>query len=114
MDCLFCEIIKGNIPSAKVYEDEFVYGFKDISPIAPVHYLLIPKTHVASVNEITEETSSLVAHIFVAAARLAKSEGIDSYRIINNCGEDAGQTVMHLHFHLVAGKKMGWGEQSLG
>lgn len=114
MDCLFCNIIAGRIPSAKVYEDEYVYGFKDISPIAPIHYLLIPKTHIASINEITPENADAAAKIFAAAAKLAKEEGIDSYRIISNCGEDAGQTVMHLHFHMLAGVKMGWGKQSLG
>ena len=114
MDCLFCKILAGEIPSAKVYEDEFVFAFKDISPIAPVHYLLIPKTHIGCAKEITAENSMLVAKIFEAAAKIAEQEGIESYRIINNCGEDAGQTVMHLHFHMMAGVKMGWGEQSLG
>ncbi len=114
MDCLFCKIIAGEVPSAKVYEDEFVYAFKDISPIAPVHYLIVPKTHISCAKEITAENSSVVAKVFEAAAKIAANEGIESYRIINNCGEDAGQTVMHLHFHMVAGVKMGWGAQSLG
>ncbi len=114
MDCLFCKIIAGEIPSGKVYEDEFVYAFKDISPIAPFHVLIVPKQHIAKASEITAENSAVVARIFEAAAKIAVQEGIESYRIINNCGEDAGQTVMHLHFHMVAGVKMGWGEQSLG
>ncbi len=114
MDCLFCKIIAGEIPSAKVYEDEFVFAFKDISPIAPIHYLIVPKMHICCAKEITAENSAAVAKVFEAAAKIAENEGIESYRIINNCGEDAGQTVMHLHFHMVAGVKMGWGEQSLG
>jgi histidine triad (HIT) family protein len=114
MDCLFCKIIAGEIPSAKVYEDEYVYAFKDISPIAPVHYLIVPKMHICCANAITADNSAAVAKVFEAAARIAAQENIESYRIINNCGEDAGQTVMHLHFHMLAGVKMGWGEQSLG
>ena len=114
MDCLFCKIIDGEIPSTKVYEDEYVYSFKDIAPIAPVHYLIIPKAHIASANDITEENSSLVAKVFEAAAKIAKAEGIESYRIINNCGDDAGQTVKHMHFHMLAGVIMGWGPESLG
>ena len=115
MDCLFCKIIAGEIPSTKVYEDEYVYGFKDIEPIAPIHYLLVPKTHISGANEITAENSEVVAKIFEAAAKIAKDEGIENgFRIINNCGDDAGQTVKHLHFHLLAGVKMGWGKESLG
>ena len=114
MDCLFCSIIKGEIPSTKVYEDEYVYCFKDIAPIAPVHDLIIPKTHIASANDITEDNSAAAAKVFEAAAKVAKIEGIESYRIINNCGDDAGQTVKHLHFHLLGGVKMGWGAESLG
>lgn len=114
MDCLFCKIVNGEIPSAKVYEDEYVYCFKDIAPIAPVHYLIIPKEHISGVDMINEENSGLVAKVFEAAAKIAKNEGIESFRIINNCGDDAGQTVKHLHFHLLAGVKMGWGPESLG
>lgn len=114
MDCLFCKIIAGEIPSTKVYEDEFVYSFKDIAPIAPVHDLIIPKQHICCANEIDESNSSVVAKVFEAAAKIAKAEGIESYRIINNCGDDAGQTVKHLHFHMLAGVKMGWGPESLG
>lgn len=115
MDCLFCKIVDGEIPSTKVYEDEYVYCFKDIAPIAPIHYLIIPKVHIASAADITADNSSIVAHIFEAAAKIAKAEGIENgFRIINNCGDDAGQTVKHLHFHLLAGVKMGWGPESVG
>lgn len=105
--CLFCEIINGNIPSNKVYEDEMIYAFKDINPAAPVHVLVVPKVHIDSVNELTPETSKYVAHIFEKIPEIAKSQGIDSYRIINNCGKDAGQSVMHLHFHLIGGVELG-------
>lgn len=113
MDCLFCKIIAGEIPSAKVYEDDMIYAFKDISPIAPVHYLIIPKEHITGASEITAENSKYVAHIFEVAAKIAKEEGFaDGFRVITNCGEDAGQTVHHLHFHLLAGKQMGWSSDS--
>lgn len=105
--CLFCEIINGNILSNKVYEDEMIYAFKDINPVAPVHVLVVPKVHIDSVNELTPETSKYVAHIFEKIPEIAKSQGIDSYRIINNCGKDAGQSVMHLHFHLIGGVELG-------
>lgn len=105
--CLFCEIINGNIPSNKVYEDEMIYAFKDINPVAPVHVLVVPKVHIDSVNELTPETSKYVAHIFEKIPEIAKSQGIDSYRIINNCGKDVGQSVMHLHFHLIGGVELG-------
>lgn len=113
-DCLFCKIIAGEIPSRKVFENETVYAFQDIEPIAPVHYLFVPKTHICCAKKINAENSHAVAEIFEAIAEVAAQENMDSYRIINNCGEDAGQSVMHLHFHVVAGKKMGWGKQSLG
>lgn len=114
MDCLFCKIIDGVIPSTKVYEDEYVYCFKDIAPIAPIHYLIIPKVHISGASEITSENSELVARVFEAAAKIAKSEGIENgFRIITNCGDDAGQTVKHLHFHLIAGVKMGWGKEAV-
>lgn len=105
--CLFCEIINGNIPSNKVYEDEMIYAFKDINPAAPVHVLVVLKVHIDSVNELTPETSKYVAHIFEKIPEIAKSQGIDSYRIINNCGKDAGQSIMHLHFHLIGGVELG-------
>jgi histidine triad (HIT) family protein len=114
MDCLFCKIINGEIPSEKVYENEYVYCFKDIAPIAPIHYLIIPKEHISGASEITAENSHLVAKVFEAAAEIAKNEGIENgFRIITNCGDDAGQTVKHLHFHLLAGVKMGWGKESV-
>lgn len=110
MDCLFCKIIKGEIPSNKVYEDENVYAFYDISPAAPVHVLIIPKTHIPSANALTEENAAVVGHIFTVAAQLAEKLGIaeKGYRIVNNCGEDGGQTVQHLHFHLLGGRSLQW------
>lgn len=114
MDCLFCKIVDGEIPSTKVYEDEFVYCFKDIAPIAPIHYLIIPKVHITCAADINEENSEIVAHIFEAASKIAKTENIaNGFRIITNCGDDAGQTVKHLHFHLIAGVKMGWGKDAV-
>lgn len=109
-DCLFCKIIAGEIPSKTVYEDEWVYAFEDISPVAPHHVLLIPKQHIASVNEITAENSAAVAKIYEAARNIAQQLGIaeDGYRIVTNCGEKAGQTVFHLHFHLIAGRDLQW------
>lgn len=113
MDCLFCKIIAGEVPSDKVYEDDMVYVFKDIAPIAPVHYLIIPKVHISGASEITSENSKYTAHIFEVAAKIAKDEGFaDGFRVITNCGDDAGQSVKHLHFHLLAGKKMGWSTDS--
>lgn len=105
--CVFCEIIAGNIPSTKVYEDDMMVAFKDLNPVAPVHILAVPKEHIECANGINAENSKCVAHIFEKLPEIAKSLGIDSYRIINNCGEDAGQTVMHLHFHLIGGTKLG-------
>lgn len=109
-DCLFCSIIAGEIPSKKVYEDEWVYAFEDISPVAPHHVLLIPKQHIASVNEITAENSAAVAKIYEVAGKIAQQLGIaeNGYRIVTNCGEKAGQTVFHLHFHLIAGRDLQW------
>lgn len=105
--CVFCEIIAGNIPSTKVYEDDNILAFKDINPVAPVHIIVVPKVHIESANEINSENSKYVSYIFEKISEIAKSQGIDSYRVINNCGEDAGQTVKHLHFHLIGGVKMG-------
>lgn len=106
-DCLFCKIIAGEIPSAKVYEDDYVYAFRDINPQAPVHVLVVPKEHIACAAEITAENSACVAKIFEAIPKIAAAEGLtNGYRIINCCGEDGGQTVYHLHFHLLGGKKM--------
>lgn len=105
--CLFCEIIEGNVPSTKVYEDDMILAFKDINPVAPVHIIVVPKEHMESANDVNENNSKYVAHIFEKMPEIAKSQGIESYRIINNCGEDAGQTVKHLHFHLIGGVKLG-------
>lgn len=105
--CVFCEIIAGNIPSTKVYEDDNILAFKDIAPAAPVHIIVVPKEHIESVNDINEDNSKYVSAIFEKIPEIAKSQGIDSYRIINNCGENAGQTVKHLHFHILGGMKMG-------
>ena len=107
MDCLFCKIIAGDIPSTKVYEDELVYAFRDINPQAPTHILVIPKTHLASVNDVTAENSGVVAHIFEVIPQIAKAEGLaGGYRVVSNCGADAGQTVHHLHFHILGGKTL--------
>ena len=107
-DCLFCKIIAGTIPSKKVYEDEFVFAFHDIAPNAPVHVLVVPKTHIASANDITKENSELVAKVFEVIPKIAKSLGLENgYRVINNCGDDAGQTVKHIHFHILGGMKLG-------
>ena len=106
-NCLFCKIIAGEIPSTKVYEDELVLAFRDIAPQAPTHILVIPKAHVGSVAEITAENSGVVAHIFEVIPAIAKAEGLENgYRVVSNCGEDAGQTVHHLHFHILGGKKL--------
>ena len=106
-NCLFCKIIVGEIPSTKVYEDEHVFAFRDINPQAPVHILVVPKAHIACAADINAENSLAVARCFEAIAKIAKAEGLDTgYRVINNCGEDGGQTVMHLHFHLLGGEKL--------
>lgn len=108
MDCIFCEIIKGNIPSDKVYEDEYVTAFKDLNPQAPVHILIVPKKHIACANDLAADDCELVGHVFLAAKEIAKRLGLQNgYRIINNCGKDAGQTVLHLHFHMLGGADMG-------
>ena len=108
-DCLFCKIINGKIPSKKLYEDEKILAFYDISPIAPVHFLVIPKQHIASVDAIDADNSAIVAYIFQKLGELAKLAGIENgYRVISNCGADAGQTVQHLHFHVLGGKEMNW------
>ena len=106
-DCPFCKIIAGSIPSTKVYEDETVFAFRDIAPQAPTHILVIPKAHMASVNDITAENSAVVSHIFDVFPQIAKAEGLDGgYRVVSNCGADAGQTVHHLHFHILGGKTL--------
>lgn len=107
-NCIFCKIISGEIPSTKVYEDESVYAFRDINPQAPVHILVVPKEHICCTDCIDESNSANVAKCFEAIARIAKAEGLENgYRVINNCGADGGQTVMHLHFHILGGVKLG-------
>jgi len=109
-DCIFCEIISGEIPSQSVYSDEFVYAFRDITPQAPVHILVVPREHVPSLAELTADNSHLVAKCYEAIAKIAVSEGLaDGFRVIANCGRDGGQTVLHLHFHLLGGKPLGAG-----
>ena len=106
-NCLFCKIIAGQIPSTKVYEDETILAFRDIAPQAPTHILVIPKCHIPSVDGITPENSAVVAHIFSVIPQIAKAEGLENgYRVVSNCGDDAGQTVQHLHFHILGGKKL--------
>ena len=106
-DCLFCKIIAGEIPSSKVWEDETVYAFRDIAPMAPVHVLVVPKLHIPSADGINEENSAAVAHIFEVIPKIAAAEGLSNgYRVITNCGEDGCQSVKHLHFHLLGGKKL--------
>ncbi len=108
-DCLFCKIIKGEIPSSKVYEDEYVLGFRDINPAAKIHILVIPKKHIGSLAELQEEDKEYVWKIHEAMNKIAEQENFknDGYRVIVNCGKDAGQEVMHLHYHLLAGEKFG-------
>ena len=106
-NCLFCKIIAGDIPSTKVYEDDAVLAFRDIAPQAPTHILVIPKTHIPSVDGITAENSAVVAHIFEVIPQIAKAEGLENgYRVVSNCGADAGQTVPHLHFHILGGRQL--------
>lgn len=106
-NCLFCKIVSGAIPSTKVYEDETVLAFRDIAPQAPTHVLVIPKAHIDSCNGISAENSNVVAHIFEVIPEIAKAEGlVNGYRVVSNCGADAGQTVPHLHFHILGGKAL--------
>lgn len=107
MDCLFCKIVEGEIPSSKVYEDEQILAFRDIAPVAPVHVLFIPKAHIAGVRELTADNTAVVAHIFATIPQVAKELGITDYRVVSNNGADAGQTVHHLHFHLIGGATLG-------
>ena len=109
-DCIFCKIIKGEIPSKKIYEDDKVLAFYDISPEAPVHFLVIPKEHIESVNHINEVNCSIISHIFVVINKIAKELNIDEtgYRVVNNCGEDGGQTVEHIHFHVLGARNLKW------
>ena len=106
-DCLFCKIVAGDIPSTKVYEDESVLAFRDIAPMAPTHILVIPKAHISSVADITPENSGVVAHIFEVIANIADQEGLtEGYRVVSNCGDHAGQSVHHLHFHILGGRQL--------
>lgn len=107
MDCLFCKIVAGEIPSTKVYEDEYVYAFRDIAPMAPTHILVVPKCHIPSVDGVNGENSAVVARIFEVIPQIAAAEGLtNGYRVISNCGPDAGQTVNHLHFHILGGREL--------
>lgn len=107
MDCLFCKIVAGDIPSTKVYEDDSVLAFRDIAPQAPTHILVIPKCHIPSVDGINGDNSAIVAHIFEVIPQIAAQEGLkNGYRVVSNCGPDAGQTVHHLHFHILGGKEL--------
>lgn len=108
-NCIFCKIIDGQIPSTKVYEDEFVLGFKDINPIATIHILVIPKKHIDSLKELKDEDEKYVWAIHKAINKIAKEQGFieQGYRVVVNCGKDAGQQVMHLHYHILAGEKFG-------
>lgn len=109
MSCIFCKIVKNEIPSNKVYEDDKVVAFYDLEPQAPVHVLIIPKEHIASANELTEKNRDIVGYIFCVAAKIAREQKLENgYRIVNNCGEDGGQSVPHLHFHLLGGRSMEW------
>ena len=107
MDCLFCKIINGDIPSKKVYEDDFVFAFYDIAPQAPVHILVIPKVHIPSMDGVTAENADVVAKIFTVIPKIAAEAGLSGgYRVISNCGDDACQSVKHLHFHILGGRQL--------
>lgn len=108
-DCLFCKIINGEIPSSKVFENDYVYAFHDIAPQAPTHVVVVPKVHIASANEITSENVSAISEVFLAIPEIAKILGLsdNGYRVVNNCGRDAGQTVFHIHFHIMGGEAGG-------
>lgn len=110
MDCLFCKIINGEIPSTKVYEDDICYAFRDIDPQGPTHVLIIPKQHIQSVNQIDDTNKDIVAHIFTVIPKIAKAEGIadDGYRVVSNIGQRGQQSVLHLHFHIIGGRDMTW------
>ena len=109
MDCLFCKIIAGEIPSKKIYEDEQVYAFYDIDPQAPVHFLVVPKEHISGPSAVTKQNASVIGHIYSVIAQLAKELHLDKgYRVVANCGEEGGQTVGHLHFHVLAGRMLSW------
>ena len=109
MDCIFCKIANGEIPATKVYEDDLVVAFNDLEPQAPTHILVIPKEHISSAKEVTEENSKVIAHIFEVIAKLSKELKMDDgFRVVNNCGDSAGQTVKHIHFHLLSCRNFTW------
>ena len=109
MDCIFCKIVSGEIPSKTLYEDDLVRAFYDIDPKAPIHFLVIPKAHIASLSEVNAENGAVIAHVFEVIAKLAAKLGMDKgYRVVSNCGEDAGQTVPHIHFHVLSGRLLAW------
>lgn len=109
MDCVFCKIASNEIPSKKVYEDDHIVAFNDLDPQAPVHVLIIPKKHIQSADQIADDDTNIIGKIFMVASKIAKELRLENgYRIVNNCGEDGGQTVPHLHFHLMGGRKMNW------
>lgn len=109
MDCLFCKITAGEIPSEKIYEDEFLIGFRDISPQAPVHFLVIPKEHITSLDEVDESHKNLLGHIMLTIPKIAKDQGLENgYRLVVNCKEDGGQTVDHIHYHILGKRNMLW------
>ncbi len=109
MDCIFCKIANGEIPSNKIYEDDKVIAFYDLAPQAPVHFLVIPKEHIKSAAELNEQNSEIIAHIFAVISKITKELKLENgFRIVNNCGEDGGQTVGHLHFHVLGGRLLAW------
>ncbi len=109
MDCVFCKIVEGNIPCEKIYENEYVLAFKDLKPQAPVHFLVIPKKHIKNVLGIKEEDRDILYNVFLSIQEIAKDLGLkDGFRVVNNCGEDGGQTVLHLHFHVLGKRKLNW------
>jgi len=114
-DCIFCRIVRGEVPAQKVWEDDGVLAFRDINPVAPVHILIVPKKHIEGVQSLTQEDECLVGHMFYVARRIAEEQGIApgedlsrGYRLVFNVGRDAGQSVFHLHLHLIGGRSMGW------
>lgn len=108
MDCIFCKIIDGSIPSNKVYEDDKILAFYDLEPQAPTHVVIIPKAHIESANALTADNCEIVGYLYSKIPEIAKSLGLDNgYRVVNNCGADGGQTVFHIHFHLLGGKTLG-------
>ena len=107
-DCLFCKIAAGEIPSTKVYEDDLVYAFLDIDPQAPTHFLAIPKEHITSCGQIDENNAAVVGHCFEVISKVTKVRGLSDFRVVSNCGPQAGQTVFHLHFHVLGGRDMTW------